>query len=78
MAKEGFSIDWDDLDLEVKAGPGGWAKYHRNTITDPWTLVSGNDQPGAPPGNPHNQSVVVHKHSPGCIYVRTGAGWKMV
>jgi hypothetical protein len=74
--KEVFTIIWDDsngtLEVDVEGIKG---KFKRAGTSIPWDHDSGAiDWPAGPP----NQDIVVDKQSPGCIYVRTGAGWKRV
>ena len=71
--KDTFSIEWSDLDLVVGVNKKKQGQFHRNTITDPWQLVSGGED-GCPPPI----SVAVDRQSPGCIYVYTASGWKRV
>jgi len=75
--KEVFKITWDDsngtLEVDVEGKKG---KFKRAGTNAPWDHDTG--AVDAPPGGPSKQDVVVDKQSPGCIYVRTGAGWKMV
>ena len=73
MAKERFIIDWDDNHMTVKAGNRS-ASFKKNS-NGKWDHDSGENNAGDPP---NDHIMVVHKQSPGCIYVKTGAGWKMV
>ena len=75
--KEVFKITWDDsngtleVDVEGKIG-----KFKRAGTNAPWDHVSGAVDTSS--GGPPKADLVVDKQSPGCIYVKTGSGWKMV